>query len=301
MYRMIEIFKKIFQEVARLFTYRTSRKLRNKIYSLPLVGHYLQNLLKNILYVILYRDNFQQVKFKFGPRKGLVMRLKLPEDSEFYLETHDPDVTDLLCKYIKPGFTVVDAGAHIGYFTLLISRLVGPRGKVFALEPLPKNIRRLEEHLSWNHCNQNTQIFPFALAEQDGEEKFLYFDISTIGRLASSESKSNIVAQPPSCITVKCRSLDALFQNLNIELLDFVKIDVEGAEFRALQGMSKILNMYRPKLLIEVHNEKNIGEIFNFLEKRDYRAYINGKILTRPKFFRIIQPGKNILFIHNKV
>ena len=286
----------IFPETVQFLVGCTSRKLRQRIYSIPFIGHYLQITLKSTLQTVLYTKGFQWFKSKSGHRAGLEMKLKLPEESEFYLETHDPDVTISLCKCIQPGFTVVDVGAHIGYFTLLISRLVGPEGKVFALEPLPRNVIRLEEHLFRNHCSHNTKVFQVALAEYDGKEQFLYFDFATIGRFSSAESE--VRDKPSGDITVECRSLDSLLQDNSIKLPDFVKIDVEGAELRVLQGAENLLRISRPKLLIEFHNKKIFKEVIEFLKNRGYRAYINEKMLNKLTFPQATLMGVNILFTH---
>lgn len=279
----------------RLVVSYSPRRLRHGVYSLPFIGRCLQNTLKSLAGSALYTDNLRWFRFNSGPRTGLEMKLKLPEENEFYLETHDPDVTDLLQKRIRPGFTVVDVGAHIGYFTLLISRLTGARGKVFALEPLPKNAVRLKEHLARNECVHNTEVFQLAAAEYNQKEEFLNYDIATIGRLSSLESSA---ADKSFCrIVVECRSLDRLIQDSGVKSLDFVKIDTEGAEFRVLKGMDNLLRIYRPELLIEMHNERIIKDIIDFLEDRRYRAYINERAYNEEAFPCIAMLGKNILFI----
>lgn len=285
----------LLREAARFLAGRGFRRLRHRAYALPLIGHYLQNALKRLINIALCADSVQWFRFNSGPRTGLEMKLKLPEENEFYLETHDPDVTALLHKHIRPGLTVVDVGAHIGYFTLLISRLVGSRGKVFALEPLPKNTARLKEHLARNECVHNTEVFQLAAAEHNQKEEFINYDIATIGRLSSVES---LAADKSSCrIMVECRSLDSLIQGIGVKSLDFVKIDTEGAEFRVLEGMDNLLREFRPELLIEMHSEKIIKDIIDFLEERKYRAFIDERAHNKEIFSYAAMLGKNILFI----
>lgn len=292
---MLYISKKISQITTRFLVRCTTKKLRSRIYSIAFIGHYLQSALKRILCTILNTGDFQWFKFKSGYRAGLEMRLKLPEESEFYLETHDSGVTTLLCRCIKPGFTLIDVGAHIGYFTLLISRLVGQSGKVFALEPLPINARRLEEHLLRNNCH-NTEVLQVALAEYDAKEEFLEFGFATIGRFSSAESF--VRDRPCGRMTVECRSLDSLLKEHRIDLPDFVKIDVEGAELRVLKGMENLLKASNPKLLIEMHNEKTAEDYFKFLENKGYSAYyLNGKTLKKTPLYWIAELGESILFV----
>jgi FkbM family methyltransferase len=226
------------------------------------------------------------------------MRLKLPEECEFSLETHEPDVTALLRKLIQPGFKVIDVGAHIGYFTLLISRLVGREGKVFALEPLPNNVKRLKEHLSRNNCSQNTKVLELAAADYDGEEQFLEFGFATVGRLASTGLF--VSDKPRGRMTVKCRSLDSLLSEGCIESPDFVKIDVEGAELWVLKGMENLIKIHKPKLLVEMHDKKIAEDIINFLENKGYKAYyLNKDALRKLNFAQPDLVNKSILFICN--
>lgn len=274
---MKQMLNKILQEAVRFLVSSTSRKFRKTIYFTPFINRYLRSPLTKILHIALYRHDFQWFKFSYGYRAGLEMKLKLPEESEFYLETHDSDVTVLLHKYIRPGFTVIDVGAHIGYFTLFISRLAGLNGKVFAVEPLPKNVGRLKEHLIRNHCGQNTKVLQLALAECDKNEEFLCYDISTVGKLSSPESSA--LEKTSRRITVECRTLDSLLKDNIIQPPDLVKIDVEGAELRVLQGMADILRIYKPCILIETHNEKNCKDVIEFMENRGYCAYLDGKQL----------------------
>ena len=285
----------LLRDTMRLFVSYSPRRLRHRVYSLPFIGRCLQNTLKRLADSALYADNSRWFRFNSGPRTGLEMKLKLPEENEFYLETHDPDVTDLLQERIRPGFTVVDVGAHIGYFTLLISRLAGARGKVFALEPLPKNAGRLKEHLTRNKCIHNTEVFQLAAAEYNQKEEFLDYDIATIGRLSSVESCAT--DKSSYRIVVECRSLDCLIQDIGAKALDFVKIDTEGAEFLVLKGMDNLLRIYRPELLIEMHNERIIKDIIDFLEDRSYCARVNGRAYNEEAFPCAAMLGKNILFI----
>lgn len=285
----------LLRDAMRLAVNYSPRRLRHRVYSLPFIGRCVQNTLKSLAGSALYTDNLRWFRFNSGPRTGLEMKLKLPEENEFYLETHDPDVTDLLQKRVRPGFTVIDVGAHIGYFTLLISRLAGARGKVFALEPLPQNAGRLKEHLAHNDCVHNTKVFQLAAAEHNQKEEFLNYGIATIGRLSSLES---CAADKSFCrIFVECRSLDCLIQDIGVKSLDFVKIDTEGAEFLVLKGMDNLLRMYRPELLIEMHNERIIKDIIDFLGDRGYRACSNERAYNEEVFPCIEMLGKNILFI----
>ena len=86
---------------------------------------------------------------------------------------HEPEVSRFLASVLQPGDTVVDVGAHVGYYSLLAGRVVGPTGRVFAFEPEPSNYRRLRDHLVQNGLGE-VQSFNVALGSAPGDERFRF-------------------------------------------------------------------------------------------------------------------------------
>jgi len=266
-----------------------------------LLGPYIQRKMHEFLEVVLYTRCYEWFEFKLGIWAGLKMKLKLPVENEFYLHRHDADVANILCNNIKDGFKVIDIGAHIGYFSLLIAKIIGlENGKLFAIEPLPSNVERLKEHISCNGFDKNTKVLEFAASDKNGQEKFLELNYATIGKLAKADSVFSI-----NCVrefSVETRSLDSLFEEGIIERPDFVKIDVEGAEFFVLSGMKDILMNNHPLLLVEIHNKKTLYEVWNFLNERGYVGHSINKgrlvVLLKEDLFK--KPDdfvfKNFLF-----
>jgi FkbM family methyltransferase len=125
-----------------------------------------------------------------------------------------------LLKFFNPkkGWTVVDAGAFIGWYTLIASKRVGVEGKVVAIEPEPRNFSILLKNIRDNGL-RNVIPLNLALSDKDGYE-LLSINPSPAGHSIVSSSSQRIL--------VKARKIDTLLTELNIERVDLFKIDEEG-------------------------------------------------------------------------
>jgi FkbM family methyltransferase len=132
-----------------------------------------------------------------------------------------------LPRLVRPGMTVVDAGAHIGYYTRLLARLVGPRGQVIAVEPEAENLAVLAHNL---RRYRNVRIVAGALAGCAGR--------ASLHISAGSSNHSLVAGFTPSTEVreVNCLRLDSL-----VRRLDFLKVDVEGGELRVLDGLGDLV------------------------------------------------------------
>jgi FkbM family methyltransferase len=136
---------------------------------------------------------------------------------------------------VKPGMTCYDCGANAGYFTLLLSQLVGPSGHVFSFEPLPANVRYIRRHVRLNRCT-NVTVVEGALSDSDGKVSFACDPY--MGRI-SAEGE----------IQVDCRRIDSI----GLPPPDVVKIDVEGAEERLVDGAGEVFRRHRPTIFMSLH------------------------------------------------
>jgi FkbM family methyltransferase len=139
----------------------------------------------------------------------------------------EPGETALLGGHLKPGMTVVDGGAHVGYYTCLAARLVGPRGLVLAFEPSPRNYELLLANV-WRNGFTNVVCYPWALGAENG-----------VARLALSETNTGDNRVGADGVPVRVAALDAL-EALRPPV-DVVKLDVQGGEGDALRGMERLL------------------------------------------------------------
>lgn len=185
------------------------------------------------------------------PLKGYRMRLEWQVSKAFVFGTFEPEVARLLLQVIQPNWVVCDVGAHIGYFALLLAKLVGPGGKVIAFEPCPDNFRTLEENVRMNDC-RNVVLEKRAVAATTGVMSLKSNDTNELTSTASL-----VHGQP--VMDVETVSLDDYSSRLQ-EQIRFVMMDVEGAEAAVLQGMRSLLRRDRPTVLIELHGFDSWGE-----------------------------------------
>lgn len=157
----------------------------------------------------------------------------------------EPFQTEIVLNEVRPGDTVVDVGAHIGYYTLILARLVGPKGRVLAFEPDPLNFAILQRNVELNGYT-NVELFRCALSDRCGQFR-LFQSTDNAGDHRLYES----LDEPRAVVEAEAVTLDSVFGD-RTETVDFVKMDVQGAEGMALEGMSGLLSRCpRVKMILE--------------------------------------------------
>lgn len=176
-----------------------------------------------------------------------------------WLGSYEFEKQILFAKTIQTGSVVFDIGAHVGFYTLLASELVGSGGKIIAFEPLPRNIHYLKEHLRLNGCKNVTVIEAAVGSEQSNITYFEEGRNSSTGHLSSKGR-----------LEVKAVSIDELVSKGEIPPPDFIKIDVEGAEFLVLSGAKSILTTHHPTIFLATHGIDGHRKCCMFLESLGY-------------------------------
>lgn len=166
-----------------------------------------------------------------------------------YSRIHEPQASKLLPYIARPGDVVLECGANIGYYTLLLSKLVGEQGQIIALEPNPAACYLLRANLHLNRVT-NVKVHELAVGNKDGTSQFY---IRGAFNLSSMTLESNGVIETRE---VKVQKIDTLIEQLALPKLDLVRMDIEGYEAAALEGGIDSLRRFRPRLLIEWHKEK---------------------------------------------
>ena len=151
----------------------------------------------------------------------------------------------LMDPFLTPGAVVVDVGANIGVNTVYMAVRVGPRGRVWAVEPAADNLTVLRENVERNTLG-NVTIAPVAAGRaSETRQFFLRGDISAV----NSFYEESVYAEVTDVVKVQSEPLDMLVEG-NVDL---VKIDVEGAELDVLGGMTRLLRSPRMHLVVEWH------------------------------------------------
>lgn len=147
-----------------------------------------------------------------------------------------------IIELVRPGMVCWDVGANVGFYTLLLAELVGPEGKVFAFEPVPRNVEFLRRHVEMNRY-QNVRIIPCALGDIDAETGFDPGPNASMGHMADGGR-----------LKVSCSRADSLLAAGEVEVPDLIKIDVEGAEADVLRGAFGAMES-RPMVFLATHGE----------------------------------------------
>jgi FkbM family methyltransferase len=181
---------------------------------------------------------------------------------------HEPWLQELLEQHLSAGDCYYDVGAHTGFFSLIASRFVGPSGKIVALEPDPENAATFRAIMSKNGVEQAT-LLEAAVWSSPGEvvfERALDASNRTQGHIGG-EANSRLAR-----IAVPAETLDELIFKKGYAVPNLMKMDIEGAEWAALQGAKRMLGEAKPKLLCEVHDPSEMGKIQDYLKEFGYAA-----------------------------
>lgn len=187
------------------------------------------------------------------------MRIMLPAgwDDVYIGHSYEADVGSALERLVRIGSTCVDAGAHFGYFTLLLAKLVGPKGRVIAFEVERDNAELVRRNVRLNGLNRRVKVERLAVSDSSGPVKLF------AGRAGGStewtidaEFATREDAEPgarQSAAIAHSVSLDEYFGRE--EIVALVKMDIEGAEAKAVPGMKRLLGETRPVIVLEFHRE----------------------------------------------
>lgn len=201
------------------------------------------------------------------------MAQKSALDHELMHESFENAEMRFVQKFLRTGMTVVDVGAHHGLYTLLASKGVGRQGKVIAFEPSPRERRRLLRHLRVNAC-WNVAVEACALGDEVGEA-----DLFVVRGWSDwcNSLRPPAVTEPTETTRVGVERLDDVLWRLQVDAVDFIKLDAEGAELSVLQGARELLRgVSRPVILAEVQDLRTqpwgyrARDIVQFLVRENY-------------------------------
>jgi FkbM family methyltransferase len=202
------------------------------------------------------------IRILSGPNRGFRWVVRAGQHG-CWLGRYERNHAALVASIARPGMIAFDVGAHSGYYTLLLSRRVGPRGRVFAFEPNSTNVASLRHHLLINDI-RNVEVIQAAVSDKAGHAHF--HDDGYISRLADIGR------------TVRTVRLD------DFPSPDFVKMDIEGAEGIAMHGACQLLSSKVTTWFIELHAEPGRSACTNALLRAGYKLQWTtaNEFLARP-------------------
>ena len=239
---------------------KKNNSVKNKLFktALKLAGN--KGLSQTFVGKILKEYGIQNCRTNQIVVNGYTMILDKDDVMQLSLFPYEPTETNLVKQHVKELDIVVDVGANIGYYTLLLAQL---KAQVYSFEPEPHNFELLKKNVELNHFS-NVTFYNKAVSNINGKAKLVLADYGT-GQHKLGDSKFGT------------KTIDIEVTTLNLDKIDFAKIDVEGAELLALKGM-KVLPF---KMIVEFNTEnlKEHGstpdEFFDFV-----RNYSIKQILT---------------------
>lgn len=235
-----------------------------------------------------------EVEIAAGILRGMRMSLNLQTEKDYWLGTYELDLQEAARRLIQPGMTIYDVGANIGYISLIAARLTGEKGSVFSFEALPKNIERLKGNVQLNKLKSQINVIHAAVTDTTGEAVFLAHESGAMGKALGSAGRE---AQYAAELRVPAVALDDFVYRDGNLTPQVVKMDIEGGEGMALQGMRRILEETHPVLMIELHGQEAASQVWeilggvgytihtmsrgmpkvNSLDELDWKAYIVAK------------------------
>lgn len=195
--------------------------------------------------------------YKNLKNKSGMIKVKTIDGNQLYIDLADKIIsakllqygfweeglTSLTKKLIKPGMVVLDIGAHVGYYSVLFSKLVGPKGKIFSFEPDPHNNLLLKSNIKLNNIS-NCVVEQLAASNEDGTLN-LHLNSENLGAHSLA-----LLGESKGSVAVKTISLDSYLRSRGEKRVDFMKIDIECWEDMALQGAKEILENNRNTLIV---------------------------------------------------
>jgi FkbM family methyltransferase len=223
-----------------------------------------------------FKLNFIPLDKKMGGRGIFLYREKIEPLMEYGL------------KFIRKNDICIDAGANQGIYSIPFGKIVGPKGKVIAIEPMKYAQKILKSNSQINNL-KNIKIFNGVVSNKKKKE------ILDLSKGVGSASITRNFGQK-KILKVNSETIDNLVKNYRVKKVNFIKMDIEGCEFLALQGAKKTIQKYKPIICLEC-DVKSFKKINNFLKKFSYKAYLfdNGGALF--KIDKIVDDQSNIFFL----
>lgn len=234
--KKIKIFRAALKSIQNQYVGKPSEKLK---FSFLVILHYFYKTVG-----IKKPVSFPESKFKLQN----ITLITRPDTIDFWacLESYEPDLTYFLIEILnnqKGSF--IDIGGHIGRFTVLMAK---NGWKTITFEPMESNYNSLIRNLEFNDCQKNTVVYNLGLGEEN-KTQTIYFDPREMGEASVMNTKQGSETQ------IKIVRFDDFMKDTEFEDFCMVKMDIEGNEERAINGMRNFLTEHKPLLVIELWKE----------------------------------------------
>jgi FkbM family methyltransferase len=248
--------------VRLLFRLVIGKKLRDKFF----VRHGLD--FPTFTYKLLKKIGLDKVLLLLidMPKQGYKFFCRINRDDFLFMTNHENEIME----YFNPneGDTVVDVGAHIGLYSLIAAKRVGPSGKVIAIEPDPENCKILKKNILLNQLS-NVEALECAVYSTRGKLRLFLPELEQ-GRTIFNTVMQDRARTSTNFLEVEANTLDNILDENNITEVNWIKIDVEGAELEVLKGAVNTLSSNKNiTLVVEIHGMEIYMEMIKYLKTRN--------------------------------
>ncbi len=218
-----------------------------------------------------------------------------------FYESEEMSAVNRILRYMDKDSVIFDIGANLGWYGINISKLL-PDSKVYFFEPVPETIARLKNNLMLNDIDTQ-RVCSCGLYSQNTKSKF-YYDVIASGASSLANLKER---ETTRVIEVELRRMDDIVREFGINRLDFIKMDVEGAELYAIQGGEKTIESKLPVVFTEMLRKwaqkqgYHPNDIIDLMESIGYECFvISGDKLKR--FYKVDKDTieTNYFFLHKE-
>jgi FkbM family methyltransferase len=213
----------------------------------------------------------------------------------YFNEDYEKQNIRLITEKVGDGMVVFDIGAHIGLMSVILAQKVGDTGKVFSFEPTPATFEVLRNTIRINDLENVIVPVQAALSSKSGKAMFYISDDMADSSNSLVNYRGGKRNERPT--EVQLYAMDDYVDNKNLQSVDFIKIDAEGAELEVLQGSEKTLQRFRPSVILALHPEAltksghSLKEIWNFTDRLNYEVFLDSQRVSSDSFI-----SKNGLF-----
>jgi FkbM family methyltransferase len=204
---------------------------------------------------------------------------------------HEPLTTRFIRQNLRRGQSAFIAGAHMGYHVINAARAVGRDGRVIACEPVPETLRRAVAHLGANDCTAQVRLLNIALGAKRG--------VTTMSAPPPDNTgAAHVSVDASSTIEVRVETIETLLRDAAVARLDFLLLDIEGYEIRALDGLGE----FRPPLMVIECDPRLLAaagddpeQLIQHLHDRGYATFtLGGETVIRAAYYA----EANIVAVH---
>jgi FkbM family methyltransferase len=215
--------------------------VRKKGLDLPSLKPFLRRGYTFVQWLYHYRKSV--VRMVDGIRYELNLN-EVIDSSIYFLGAYEPDLVSAVKKLIKQGDTVLDVGANVGCHALLFSKLAGPQGRVIAFEPTTRAFQKLRRNreLNLEVCTKNLVLEKMAIGDRSVKSQPVQFRSSW--RLFGPEEQTEHEL-------LDILTIDEYLEKHELTRVDFIKIDVDGYEYKVIKGALRTLQVHKPVLMME--------------------------------------------------